>query len=115
MTTTRPEHDEDADESGSFVLRFGTGVGVGAIAAAIAAVPAAMRSAPATSAGIVVAWTACVAAIILPMLAAVMVLRRARVGLRALGGPDSTARTLGVVLWLFVLFVFEALFGSLLR
>jgi len=103
------------DEAGSFVLRFGTGVGAGAIAAAAAAVPAAMRASAAAGASVFVVWTACVASLVVPTLVAVLVLRRARIGVRALGGTDAPARTLGVVLWLFSLFVFEALFGSVLR
>ncbi len=111
-----PEPDElHADDGGSFVLRLGTGVGVGALAAAVAAIPAAMRSAPAIASSAPNVWIACVATLILPMLLAVLVLRRARVGLRAIAGPDAIARSLAVAIWLFLLFVFEALFGSMLR
>ena len=110
-----PEPEELADEAGSFVLRFGTGVGVGALAAAAASVPAAMRVSSALGAGAPNVWVACVATMLFPMLLAVMVLRRSRVGLRALAGPDATARSIAVALWLFLLFVFEAVFGSVLR
>jgi hypothetical protein len=110
--SNRPPPEED---DGAFVLRFGTGVGAAAIAAAVAAVPAAMRAAPGSQASTFAVWSACAAAWMLPMLVAVIVLRRARAGVRALGGSDAAARAVGAMLWLFGLFVFEALFGSVLR
>lgn len=109
-----PPDSADADDGGSFALRFGTGVGAAAVASALAAIPATLRVAHDSSAG-AVAWIACVGVMIFPMLVAVLLLRRARVGLRAIGGTDASARMLGVALWLFGLFLFEAAFGSVLR
>src|SRR5579883_2054772 len=108
---------EPEEESGTLVVRFGTAVGVATLAAAVASIPATMRVAAALPQGprAPSVWLACVSAMVVPMVLAVVVLRRARVGLRSLGGADATARGLGVVVWLLSLFLVLAVVGSVLR
>lgn len=113
-----PEHDDDPafEGGGSFGVRLATGLGAAAIAALFAAAPAGMRLTQAFPApGGFMEWLACAAAMLPAMILAVFVLRRARVGLRAVAGPDPAARAVGVALWLVLLFLFLATFGALLR
>jgi hypothetical protein len=49
------------------------------------------------------------------MFVAVLVLRQARGGVRALGGEHPSARALGVAIWLVTLFFSLAAFGAMLR
>jgi hypothetical protein len=106
-----------AEERSSLVVRFGSAVGLGAVAALGAVAPAAMRVAPAVENGPGTArvWMALAAAGLLPSVLAVVVLRSARVGLRAFAGPGVGLRVFGVGLWLSSLLVFLSLFGRLLR
>jgi hypothetical protein len=67
------------------------------------------------SEGTVRVWVALAAAALGPMVAAIIVLRGAREGLRAFGGPGSALRAFGVALWLASLLVGLSLFGSVLR
>jgi hypothetical protein len=60
-------------------------------------------------------WIALAAAALVPMTAAVVVLRGAREGLRAFAGPGAGLRASGVGLWLASLLVMLALFGRVLR
>ena len=117
---SQPPRDADPEEGGSLVIRFGTAVGLGAAAALVSALPAAMRlavtwepSAPPESTARI--WTALAAATLLPMILAVFVLRGAREGLRSFGGPGAELRAYGVVLWVGSLFVALAFLGSVLR
>jgi hypothetical protein len=106
------------EDTGSLVTRFGAVVGLAVAAAAASSVPAAVRvarSVPGMEGAVGHAWVALAAATLLPMLAAVMVLRAAREGLRAFGGPAAQLRIYGVLLWLAWLVVLLALFGSALR
>jgi hypothetical protein len=98
------------------VTRFGTAVGASACGAAIATVPAGLRIAASPPAcGALSVWIVLVAVTFLPMLLAVVVLRSARVGLRAFGGPLAPARFGAFAVWL-VLDVFAlGLLGALLR
>lgn len=98
-------------------MRFGTAVGLAAVAALACVVPAAMRvaSSDAGDVGATHAWIALAAAALLPMLAAVVVLRGAREGLRAFAGPGAGLRLYGVALWMATLLVGLSLFGSMLR
>jgi hypothetical protein len=99
------------------VVRFGTAVGLSAIAAMACVVPATMRVASDVAGGTGMArvWVALAAAALGPMVASVVVLRGAREGLRAFGGPGAGLRAFGVGLWLASLLVAFTLFGSVLR
>jgi hypothetical protein len=104
------------EETGSLVLRFGTAVGLAAAAAMAGALPAALRIGAGLgqdATGRV--WTCLAAASLVPMVCAVVVLRGAREGLRAFGGPEAELRAYGVALWASSLFVALALLGSVLR
>jgi hypothetical protein len=61
------------------------------------------------------AWTGLAAASLAPMVGAVVVLRGAREGLHAFGGPGAELRAYGVVLWAGSLLAAFALLGSVLR
>ncbi len=104
------------EETGSLVLRFGTAVGLAAAAAMAGALPAALRIGAGLgqdATGRV--WTGLAAASLVPMVCAVVILRGAREGLRAFGGPEAELRAYGVALWASSLFVALALLGSVLR
>ena len=104
------------EDGGSLVLRFGTAVGVAAAAALACALPAAMRVATALGAeGTGRAWTGLAASALVPMVATVVILRGAREGLRAFGGPGAELRAYGAVLWAAWLLVTLTFFGSILR
>jgi hypothetical protein len=112
----------DAPETGSFGLRFGTAVGVAGAAALACAVPAALRisagfgaDATAATPGTGKAWVGLAAAALAPMVAAVVILRGAREGLRAFGGEGGELRAYGVGLWSASLLVLLSFFGSALR
>jgi hypothetical protein len=97
-------------------MRFGTAVGLAAVAALACALPAAMRVSSANAAeGTARVWVALAAAALGPMVAAVVVLRGAREGLRAFGGPGSALRAFGAALWVASLLVGLSVFGSVLR
>ena len=61
------------------------------------------------------AWVALAAAALVPMVAAVVVLRGAREGLRAFAGPGAGLRAFGVGLWIASLIVAFTFFGGVLR
>jgi hypothetical protein len=117
MPRSGPPLPRVAVDGGSFVVRFGTAVGLGALAALAGAVPATMRVASVAGdwAGPGRVWLVLAAAALVPMLAAVVVLRGAREGLRAFAGPGAGLRALGIGLWLASLLVGLTLFGSVLR
>jgi hypothetical protein len=97
-------------------MRFGTAVGLAAAAALTCSFPATMRvSSVVASEGTARVWVALAAAALGPMVAAVVVLRGAREGLRAFAGPGSALRAFGVALWLASLLVGLSLFGGVLR
>lgn len=106
-----------SEESGSLVVRFGTAVGLGAVAALASVIPATMRvaSAGAPGPGTARVWLALASAALGPMVASVVVLRGAREGLRAFGGPGAGLRAFGVGLWLSSLIVAFTVFGRMLR
>jgi hypothetical protein len=117
MHASAPPPPSTAEESGSLVLRFGTAVGLALIAALACALPAALRVSAlgAGAGGTMRAWVALSAAALGPMVGAVVVLRGAREGLRAFGGPGAELRAFGAALWLASLLVALAIFGSALR
>src|SRR5258708_6925172 len=92
------------EETGSLVLRFGTAVGHAEASAMAGALPAALRVGAGLGAGLGQdatgrVWTGLAAVSLVPMVAAVVVLRGAREGLRAFGGPGAELRAYGVGLW----------------
>ncbi|HSY25773.1 MAG TPA: hypothetical protein VK841_26820 [Polyangiaceae bacterium] len=101
----------------STAVRFGTAVGVGTAAALVCALPATSRVAAAVESteGLPRVWIALASAALLPMIAAVVVLRGAREGLRPYAGSDVGLRAFGVALWIASLLVAFALFGGVLR
>jgi hypothetical protein len=117
MPGSAPPPPVRADDGGSAVVRFGSAVGLAAAAALACVVPAALRvaSSDAGDVGATHAWVALAATALLPMLAAVVVLRGAREGLRAFAGPGAGLRLYGVALWMSTLLVGLSLFGSVLR
>jgi hypothetical protein len=104
------------EPSASLVVRFGTMLGLAAAAALACSVPAAVRVGPvAGGAGLLHAWLGLAAAALGPMVVAVAVLRGAREGLRAFGGPGAGLRAFGAGLWLASMLVVLSVFGSVLR
>jgi hypothetical protein len=104
-------------EPGSIVMRFGTAVGIAAVSALVCAVPASMRIARAQpgSEGGVRMWLALASAALGPMIFSVVVLRAARDGLKAFGGPGAGLRAYGAGLWLASILVCLSVLGSVLR
>jgi hypothetical protein len=100
-----------------FVTRFGTAFGVAALGASLAAIPAAIRigAADAPACGTMNAWMVLAGVGVGPMLAAIVVLRGARVGLKAFGGPGADTRLAAFVLWAFLLLGSLIALGALLR
>jgi hypothetical protein len=111
-----PPPDRSRDAS-SLVTRFGTVAGVGTAGAMACSFPAALRLARAIPGGESAAhvWVALAAAALLPMAAAVVVLGPAREGSRAFGGAVAGVFGFGVAMWLVLVGVGLAVFGSALR
>jgi hypothetical protein len=101
----------------SAAVRFGTAVGVGAAAALLCTLPATTRVAASVESteGLPRVWIALASAAMLPMIAAVVILRGAREGLRPYAGSDVGLRAFGAALWIASLLATFALFGSVLR
>jgi hypothetical protein len=117
-----PPHEPTAAERPSSVVRVGTAVGAGTLAAVLASLPAAMRVAAAGVGGAAAAapspgraLLALAAASLVPMVAAVAVARGATDGLRAFAGRGAGLRGFGVALFLATMFVALSVFGSMLR
>jgi hypothetical protein len=115
--STPPSPPARPREPGSLVSRFGTTVGVAAAAALACAFPATLRVSRALGGVESTAhvWLALASAVLVPMIAAVFVLRRAREGWRAFGGPGASAFVYGVSLWLAALVVGLSVLASQLR
>jgi len=96
------------------LIAFGTACGGGLLAAAFASAPAAERVTSAFDGG-AGAWAALVATELPAMWIAIYVLRRAREGLRAFGGPGAKERALAATIAAALLFAFLALLGAVLR
>jgi hypothetical protein len=98
-------------------MRFGTAVGLAAVAALACATPAWVRVEHGLTGadGSARVWLALASAALGPMLVSVIVLRAARDGLKAFSGPGAGLRAFGVALWIGSLLVSLSLFGSLLR
>jgi hypothetical protein len=101
-----------------FLIRLGTAFGLSVAAALACALPAALRvSASGVATGTTTGriWIALAAADLLPMLMAVVVLRGAREGLRALAGEGAGLRAWGLALWVALQFVVLTVVGAVLR
>jgi choline-sulfatase len=113
-----PDPQQQTNDAGvSFVTRFGSAAGMGLVATALAATPAAMRvmvgpPSPCTGLGV---WTALVAAAVGPMIVAVVTLRGARVGLRSFGGKHAMPWLAGVAMWFALMFFLLTGIGAVLR
>jgi hypothetical protein len=107
----------DAEASAPFLVRAGSAVGLAALASCVGVVPATLRLAPRLggAGSVVTTWIALAAAVFVPMLLAVIVLRGAWAGLRAFAGPAGPARTFGFIAWTAVVFVALVAFGTVLR
>ena len=117
MPGSAPPPTKAAADAGSVVVRFGTAVGLGAVAALAGAVPATLRVTSVAADGPAAwrVWLALAAAALVPMVAAVVVLRGAREGLRAFAGPGAGLRVVGAGLWVASLLVGFTLLGRVLR
>jgi choline-sulfatase len=119
ISASVPPPSRSVEGNGSLVLKFGAWIGLAAAGALLCTVPAMLRVSEALAGGapVVRAWAALGAAALGPMGLSIVVLRGARRGLRAFGGPPHLAqlRWFGLGLWLALLFVTLASFGSVLR
>jgi hypothetical protein len=115
MSASAPPPPAPPDERSSATLRVGGAVGAGALATFACVVPAAMRVGSSEGPGTLQSWAGLFAAAIGPMVAAVVVLRGAREGLRAFGGPGAGLRAYGVGLWVATMLIGLTIFGSILR
>jgi hypothetical protein len=107
----------DPARNGSRFTRIGTAIGLGAIAAVVCVLPATLRVCAAVGPVETIPRVsiALAAAALVPMIASILVLRGAREGLRAYGGPEMGVRSFGAALWLVSLIVTFSVFGSVLR
>jgi choline-sulfatase len=110
-----PSPPEPPVERVSSVVRVGTAVGAGTLAALVASLPAAMRVGASGELGTARSLVALAAAALVPMIAAVAVARGASGGLRAYAGPGAGLRGFGLALFLSTMFVGLSVFGSVLR
>ncbi len=110
-------HPPPQTDSPSLVGRLGTLAGVATLAAAVAAVPAALRVASVADPPVDTAraWLALTGIGVLPLLLVIGVLRAAREGLRAFAGLGALERALAAVAWSAWMLLGVALFGSVLR
>ena len=104
------------DDRGSRVLQVGELVGLAAVGALACTLPAGLRVSTALTGTetFVRAWSALVAAALLPMLAAVAAIRGAWHAWRDVGEALSPLRIFGAGLWVAGLFVWMALSGAFL-
>jgi hypothetical protein len=108
--TLQPDAAEE-DPQASLVTRFGTAVGAGVVAAAVASLPPAMRM----GGGVPAAFLT-LAAVATPFaIAAVGILRRARAGAKIVAGDRLDAWIAGVLSWATFQMLFAAAFASVLR
>jgi hypothetical protein len=117
MPASVPPSSTRADENGSLVFQLGALLGLAAAGALVSTLPAMLRVSAALSgvAPVVRAWAALVAAVLAPMALAILALRGARQGLRFTAWTGDRLRAFGLALWLALLSVSLALFGSVLR
>lgn len=104
-----------AEPTGPWWERLGSAALVASVWSAFAALSAALRVASDGDVPMSSAWPFCAALAVLPMLAAIAVLRVARAGLRALGGEDGFARIVAAAAWLVVMTGALDRLGALMR
>ncbi|MDP9150082.1 MAG: hypothetical protein M3O36_09100 [Myxococcota bacterium] len=105
------------EETPSLAMQLGTAIGLATLASLACALPATLRIADVIMGGATAGrvWTALAASALVPMIAAVAVLRGAADGVRALLAPGARWRAFGVALWLASLFVMLTVLGGFLR
>jgi hypothetical protein len=103
--------------NGSRFTRFGSAIGLAAIAAVLCVLPATLRVCAAVGPVETIPRVsiALAAAALLPMVVSILVLRGAREGLRAFAGPEMGVRSFGAGLWVTSLIVTFSVFGGVLR
>jgi hypothetical protein len=104
------------EEQGTLLTRAGTVMASGALAAALASLPAALR-APTVNVEVdrIGAWLALTGVAVLPCVALSGIFRGAYAGLRAFGGEGALARAAAVAAWLVLVFISLSGYGALLR
>jgi hypothetical protein len=104
-------------ERGSLALQFGAFVGLATVGALACTLPAGLRVSAALegTAPMVRAWSALVAAVLVPMGLVVAALRSAWQGWRELGEAVSPWQLFGAGMWVLGLFVWLTMFGAFLR
>ncbi|MFO0675043.1 MAG: hypothetical protein U0169_00785 [Polyangiaceae bacterium] len=112
-----PDTDEGEGLHAPVVVRFGTAIAMAVVAAVLATGPAVLRIAhdPSSELSNLRAWCALAALAFVPMLFGVLVLRGARVGIRAFTGRGATGRGVIALATVSAVFVTQLLFASLLR
>lgn len=110
---SEPEPDSDGS---SIVMRVGHIVAGGVVAALASSLPAALRTGAEGSASRALEHWIVLSALATPVsVAAVAVLRRARVGLRLLMGDDAPLLAIGVLWWSIIELAVLSIFGAVLR
>ena len=100
----------------ALLMRVGTVVGGGALAAIFASLPAVLRVGDGGSTGRAVDEWAALSAVLIPVaIFAVGVFRRARAGIKLLAGDNVTAVAAGVLWWAVLETAFLSLVGLVLR
>ena len=102
-------------DAGPLAYRISAALAASAIGASVAALPSAVRIAAVPGADALHAWGACAGTMVVPMFVAVLIVQRARIGLRPLGGARAVPNALGAAVWLASLFTFLVPFGAALR
>jgi FtsH-binding integral membrane protein len=108
---------EAGRDGASLVARLGTAFGASAFGALVATVPAAIRAVGAghPDSSPLDVWMALGGLAVGPMLVAIVLLRGARGGLAAFGGPEASMRLAAVVVWAALEFGALVGLGALLR
>lgn len=113
----RLAHEPEPDSDGSsIVMRFGFIVAGGVVSAIASSLPAALRMGEGGSAPRALEQWLVLSAVSTPLaVAAVAVLRRARIGLRLLAGERASLFAVGVLWWSVIELGLLSIFGALLR
>lgn len=107
---------EPESNGASTVARAGSMAAGGALAALLASIPAALRIGSGESAGRALAAWLVLSAVLAPLaVGAVVVLARARAGLRIVAGGRAQLLAISLVWWSVAMFALLSLFGALLR
>jgi hypothetical protein len=114
MPSSHPAPDDPA-RGASFAARAGSLLGVSALAAMLASVPAAVRVGPDAGGGWLGAWLALAACSLPATAVAIGLVRGAREGVRALAGDDPLLTAWSVAVWAMTMFLLLAAWGAFLR